>query len=141
MLVVETRGSAYERGRQYGTQLAAHLRRRAPARPLHPGGRSEADAIAGRMLAYLERHEPALVEELRGLAAGAEMRFDEVFHLNVSSFVRYIQDFPGGGPAAAAAPTATDTAADGCTNVAFTTTAHGPLLGKTNDGGDRKAHV
>jgi hypothetical protein len=132
MLVVETHGTAYERGRQYGTQLAAHLRRRAPARPLHPGGRSEADAIAGRMLAYLERHEPALVEELRGLAAGAEMRFDEVFHFNVSSFVRYIQDFPGDGAAAAPAAGA---AADGCTNVAFTTTEHGPLLGKTNDGG------
>jgi isopenicillin-N N-acyltransferase-like protein len=74
------------------------------------------------MLAYMERYEPALVDEMRGIAAGAEVPFDTVLDFNTSASVHYIQDFRSA-------------TVDGCTNVAFATTAHGPLLGKTNDGG------
>lgn len=128
MLVVETRGSPYERGCQYGEQLAAEVRRRAPDHPLRPqaeGSATAGDVLAGRMLRYLERHEPSLLDEMRGLAAGAGVSFESVFHLNVSASVQYIKDSPGYGVAEG----------DGCTNVAFAATEHGPLLGKTNDGG------
>jgi isopenicillin-N N-acyltransferase-like protein len=136
MLQVTTAGTPYERGRQYGAQLAAQVRRRAPAHPIHPGGATPEGAVAGRMLDYLQRYEPALVEEMRGLAAGAEVPFEAVFHLNVATFVRYVLDYPAAGGAAAggaAAPGPDPHPA--CTNIAFAHTAAGPLLGKTNDGG------
>jgi len=144
VLIVTTQGTAYERGRQYGEQLGQEMRRRAPASPLHPlaagdtGGAAGGDgnALAGRMLRYLDRHEPALVDEMRGLAAGAGVSFDAVFHLNVASPVQYIQDFPADRAGGARAAHQTSPAeSDGCTNVAFATTERGPLLGKTNDGG------
>jgi len=137
VLVAETRGTAYERGRQYGAQLAEHLRRRAPARPLRPATAvaDDGDAIAGRMLRYLERHEPALPDEMRGLAAGASLPFEAIFHLNVASFVRYVQDFPAGLVVAASAAASASSDTGGCSNVAFVSTERGPLLGKTNDGG------
>ena len=131
MLQVTTAGTPYERGRQYGAGLAAQVRRRAPARPIQPGGATAAGAVAGRMLGYLQRYEPALVEEMRGLAAGAEVPFEAVFHLNVATFVRYVLDYPGAG--GGATPEADPHPA--CTNIAFARTTAGPLLGKTNDGG------
>ena len=145
MLIVTTHGTAYERGRQYGEQLAQEVRRRVPARPLRPlaegetggaGGAEVRDVLAGRMLRYLDRHEPALVDEMRGLATGAGVSFDAIFHLNVASPVQYIQDFPANQPAGASRASETGAAeSDGCTNVAFAATERGPLLGKTNDGG------
>jgi isopenicillin-N N-acyltransferase like protein len=128
VLVVETRGSAYERGRQYGEQLADHIRRRAPAHPLQPiTGRGERDLVAANMLRYLDRHEPALVDEVRGVAAGAGIGFEAAFHFNASSPVHYVTDYQAAVDAGRAS--------DGCTNVAFASTDRGPLLGKTNDGG------
>ena len=128
MLVVETHGSPHERGRQYGAQLAEHIRRRAASRPLRPvTGQDERDLLARNMLRYLERHEPSLVEEVRGVAAGAGVSFETAFHFNVSSPVHYIKDYQAAVDAGRGG--------DGCTNVAFASTEHGPLLGKTNDGG------
>ena len=149
MLVVKTHGSAYDRGHQYGRQLASQVRRRAPADPLLsraiPRGFAEAEAarageVAGNMLRYLSKYEPGLVEEMRGLAAGAEVPFEAVFHLNAGGFVRYILDFSGDGAMRYAEHEATAAGSAlephcGCTNVAFTQTEVGPLLGKTNDGG------
>ena len=133
MLLVTTSGTPYERGRQYGVRLAPQVRRRAPAQPLRPGGSRPEEAVAGRMLGYLEDHEPALVEEMRGLAAGAGLPFEAVFQLNVGGFVRYVLDYPAGAPPAAA-PRAADPD-PACTNIAFARPELGPLLGKTNDGG------
>ena len=133
MLHVTTSGTAYERGRQYGARLAPQVRRRAPAQPLRPGGSRPEEVVAGRMLGYLEGHEPALVEEMRGLAAGAGVPFEAVFQLNGGSFVRYVLDYPAGAPPAAGPP-ATDPD-PACTNIAFARPELGPLLGKTNDGG------
>src|SRR5438552_12947171 len=94
MLIVNTQGNAYDRGRQYGRHLGSHVRRRAPGQPLQPRAPAgEADRLAGNMLRYLETHEPALVEEMQGMAAGAEVPFEAIFHLNVAPFVRYILDF------------------------------------------------
>src|SRR5690242_12835586 len=125
MLIVNTKGSAYDRGRQYGRHLGMHVRRRAPKQPLQPRTpASEADRLAGNMLRYLETHEPALVQEMRGMAAGAEVPFEAIFHLNVATFVRYILDFtsaPEGVPperASAGAARQSVARADGCTNVA-----------------------
>ena len=141
MLIVHTHGSPYDRGRQYGRQLGPHVRRRAPAQPLQPlAPAGEADRIAANMLRNLDTHEPALLDEMRGLAAGAELPFEAVFHLNVASFVRYILDFSTadrevlreGEDGVFAEPRAAEA---GCTNVAFAQTDVGPLLGKTNDGG------
>jgi hypothetical protein len=90
------------------------------------------------MLGYLERHEPALVDEMRGLAAGADVPFGAVLRLNVATFVRYILDYRGAGRAPGSPPPGTGPGEPdpACTNVAFAGGgAGGPLLGKTNDGG------
>ena len=98
MLQATTSGSPYERGYQYGQQLGEPVRRRAarptgggpagpgPAKGEWPGGAGSAEAeVAGRMLGYLERHEPALVDEMRGLAAGADVPFGAVFRRSSST--------------------------------------------------------
>jgi isopenicillin-N N-acyltransferase-like protein len=136
MLVVETHGTPYERGHQYGQQLAGEIGRRVPARPLRPRAGGDATAgerLAGQMLRYLERNEPAMVDEMRGLAAGAGVSFEAVVHLNVANSVQYIRDFPG--PTGAPPGSGGEGDGAGCTNVAFATTERGALLGKTNDGG------
>ena len=79
------------------------------------------------MLRYIERYEPALVQEVRGVAAGAGVSFETAFHFNVSSPVHYIKDYQAALDAGRVG--------DGCTNVAFASTERGALLGKTNDGG------
>ena len=147
MLHAATSGAPYERGYQYGQQLAGPIRRRAPANPLRAGGPGAAGEVAGNMLRYLERDEPALVDELRGLAAGAAVPFDAVLHLNLAPSVRYALDYraparPSASPGAArmAEPGERRREPDqACTNVAFAHTDDtdgGPLLGKTNDGGE-----
>ncbi len=85
--VVEMSGSRHEMGVQYGRQcrelihdLAANFDRMlVPEEYLE-----EARDIAMGALPHVEKEAPELVEEVRGIAEGAELPFEDVFRLSCS---------------------------------------------------------
>ncbi len=95
-------GGPFERGRQHGAQagdlIAYHLRRLTAAlgQP-QPGAagplsREHLLARALRFLPAYERFAPDLVEEIRGVAAGARISFAEALLLNVRGEVLGVAD-------------------------------------------------
>jgi len=90
---VEAAGTPYELGFQHGRQAAAqaaafaeYLIATASARdPRHPEGRSRAEVLqaACRFLPLFEEYCPALLEEVHGLAAGADLPFEEALLLQI----------------------------------------------------------
>jgi isopenicillin-N N-acyltransferase-like protein len=135
---VRTRGQPFERGRQYGDQagevigrfvdrLVEGARRRRP-------DLTRADVLR-RTLAFEPLYEafaPHLVEEIRGVAAGARIGFAEALLCNVRGEVNGLiahEDGPGAAPAAGQ---------EGCTAFAFgrSVTRHGDVLaGQNSDQG------
>lgn len=73
-------------------------------------------AIQGQMMAYLQKYWPALVDELHGIAAGANLPLVDVCTINFVSAISAL------GPR--------------CSNVVVLDTAEGPLHGKTSDIGE-----
>jgi isopenicillin-N N-acyltransferase-like protein len=91
-------GGPFERGRQHGSQagdlirqyldrFVAELRQGAGSRPLARSGVTPTrDLILVRTMEFLPSYEefaPHLVEEIRGLAAGAHLTFAEALLCNV----------------------------------------------------------
>jgi len=123
--LVEVSGSSYEMGRQHGIQAGDLVHRylgwieKQTGKPL--------DELSRRVLAYLpciERLNAQLLEEVRGLADGAGIRYEEALVCQARG-------------AAASAPLAGSPAAsEGCTAFAFTgaaTGGRGPLAGQNQD--------
>jgi isopenicillin-N N-acyltransferase like protein len=92
-------GSPFERGRQHGQQagelIARHLRllieALGPAQPAAAGPALRRDELLARAQRFLPAYEafaPDLVEEIRGVAAGAHISFAEALLLNVRGEVR-----------------------------------------------------
>ena len=85
--VVEMSGSRFEMGRQYGAQcrdLIADLVENFSAMLLPEEYLQEGREVAMEALPHVEREAPELVEEVRGIADGAGLDFDEVFRLSCS---------------------------------------------------------
>lgn len=117
MLHLTTHGSAHERGLQHGHALADSAIPRAleharwgEERPPEWYEHEEA------MWAFLSDNFPELAEEIEGIAEGADLDLPAARHLSF---------FNALGPISSA-----------CTNVGFTDSDRGPLLGKTSDIGD-----
>lgn len=119
MLHMKLSGSARERGLAQGEAF------RAPIRELLELSKSmflsgvkleDAEFWLDRMRGYTREHEPGLVEEMDGVAAGAGISAEDAFLLNAVSAVSAL------GPQ--------------CTNVALPGSSDGPLLAKTSDIGD-----
>lgn len=96
-------GGPFERGRQHGAQtgdlIAAHLHRLSEAlRAPRPGETRPAptrEQLLARSLRFLPAYEqfaPDLVEEIRGVAAGARIHFEEALLLNVRGEVLGLAD-------------------------------------------------
>jgi hypothetical protein len=84
------RGGPRERGRHQGTRLRESIRTlsaRYEGRVL--AGCREADVrpVLANMLRFLEERFPELLEELRGVAEGSALSFDEVARLNFGSAI------------------------------------------------------
>ncbi len=76
--LIEVRGSAYELGRQHGEQAAALIRRYLLLIERLTGRtRDELCRNALQFLPRMEALSPAFVQEVRGLAEGAAISFDE----------------------------------------------------------------
>jgi isopenicillin-N N-acyltransferase like protein len=87
-------GSSYDRGRQYGTQARQRVHRSiqsyAETYDYYAGwdwARSRREAI--RFLPAIEDFAPSQVDELRGVAAGAEVDLEDIVALNVRTEFLY----------------------------------------------------
>jgi isopenicillin-N N-acyltransferase-like protein len=84
--LVEVSGPPRERGRQYGQQAATRIARGIE----HYAGQLERSAFDRRaihaavqdFLPHIQRFEPAYVDEMRGIAEGASVAFEDVVLLN-----------------------------------------------------------
>jgi isopenicillin-N N-acyltransferase-like protein len=128
--LIEVSGPPHERGRQYGRQAAERIRRGV----VHYSGQLarldlDRDGVAALVRAYLpviERFDAAYIEEMRGIAAGAELPFDDVALLNARTEILKLAEHPA-LRARLAEP-------DGCTGVVALpgATADGKLIHAQN---------
>ena len=85
--VVEVSGSNYEMGFQYGSACPEIARMRDMTFQLF-GGREEAANLKKKYIPmYLpraEKYAPEIVEEMKGMAAGAKVDFEDIFFLNIT---------------------------------------------------------
>lgn len=88
--VLRLEGSPYERGVTHGRELKEEIREFASSvTAVHQANNShlkvDADSLHAfclRNLGFLEKFSPELVQEMRGIAQGADLRFEDVLLLN-----------------------------------------------------------
>lgn len=81
---VEAAGTPYEMGRQHGRQVAEQVRGFCDHLVRSSGyPREEVLRAASRFLPAFERYCPVLLEEVRGLADGADLAFEEALLLQI----------------------------------------------------------
>ena len=84
--LVEVSGSPYERGHQHGMQAADRVRRSTAiyTRALDQFGFSSGRlrGLVDEFRRQINAFEPAYIEEMQGIADGANVRFDEVLMIN-----------------------------------------------------------
>ncbi|MBI4027236.1 MAG: hypothetical protein HY360_19785 [Verrucomicrobia bacterium] len=115
MFYVETSGSHYEMGVQFGRATALQIGSMLDY--LTKGFRHWDEAKFQRAreqhLRCTERHCPELIEEVQGIADGSGVPFRWIYLMNFYAVLREPKE--------------------GCTNIIFPRTPDGPLLAKTND--------
>ena len=96
--LIEVSGPPQERGRQYGRQAAARIRRgvahysgQLAAMDLDRGG---VVALVRAYLPVIERFDPGNIEEMRGIAAGADVPFEDVVLLNARTEILKLAQHP-----------------------------------------------
>ena len=99
---VSLSGPPRQRGRQYGEQARARVRRSMVAYQqvfAHYAGWSWAKVVkqAGRYARAIEDFAPTAIEEMRGIAEGAGVTFGDVLALNVRSEVMFASAGQGKG--------------------------------------------
>lgn len=115
MFFVEASGTPYEIGCRVGaaTKLAIGAALDLVGRRFRHWDAAKFEQARRRHMAYTETHLPSLAEELRGVADGSGFSFQWIYLVNCYASLR--------------------AAAAGCSNIIFTETPDGPLLGKAND--------
>jgi len=81
VLYLETRGTPRERGRQQGEHFRRRIRSALEARRAAPRGDADAEKearFADNVRAYLSADFPAMLEEIEGMAQGADVSFQEM---------------------------------------------------------------
>ncbi len=115
--LIELSGPPEARGREYGRQAAKRIRRGighygAQLRRLELG-EGELAALVRDFLPVIEGFDPAYVEEMRGIAVGAEVAFTDVVLLNARTEILKLAARPDLRARLAASPEEPD----GCTGV------------------------
>ena len=115
MFFVEIAGTPYEMGYQLGsaTKLAIASTLDLVTKSFRHWDDARFKSARERHMAYTEKRMPDLVEEIRGLADGSGFPFKWLY---LASFYASLRAANGG-----------------CSNIIFTETPDGPLLGKAND--------
>lgn len=112
--VIECEGGPREMGRQYGEQAREEIRDNVA---FWGGGRIKADSgFLGHVREVLDRFVPDVLEEMEGLAEGADVPLASVLLMN------HVDTF------------GEERASPGCTSFAISKDHDGPVLGKNNDG-------
>jgi isopenicillin-N N-acyltransferase-like protein len=117
LLEVHASGSPRELGRQYGSAVGPLAHEVLELRMGHSTKHAARSDVLRRALDYVpfvEAYAPELLEEVQGLAAGAELAFEEAFFLQVASEL----DRP---------------ADEGCSAIGSAHTAAGPLVAQNWD--------
>jgi isopenicillin-N N-acyltransferase-like protein len=96
--LIEVFGTPHERGRQYGQQAAERIRRGVAH---YAGqlagmelGRGGVAALVRAYLPVIERFDPVYIEEMRGIAAGADVPFEDVALLNARTEILKLAQHP-----------------------------------------------
>ena len=115
MFFVEISGTPYEMGYQLGsaTKLAIASTLDYLTKRFRHWDDAQFESARERHMAYTEKLMPDLVEEIRGIADGSGFAFKWIYLANFYASLR--------------------AANEGCSNIIFTETPDGPLLGKAND--------
>jgi hypothetical protein len=121
---VEMDGSPYEMGVQHGQQVAALIRETVDHYGSYEAATPEVRAALRAIEATLEGRAHKLLEEMRGIAWGAGLAYEDILHLNA------VYDARG------------DLLHSGrrCTAVGLPSTPDGPLVAKTDDVGLDERH-
>ncbi|GAB1826599.1 MAG: acyl-CoA--6-aminopenicillanic acid acyl-transferase [Burkholderiales bacterium] len=120
--VIELSGTPFERGKAYGMAVKEAVRRnivfyKMIFKTFSNISWEKAMATSKKFLPYIEKFCPGAIEEMKGVASGADLPFEEILTLNCRSEIMFA-------------------ASDGCTAVAFLkeqTTGGSVLLGQTWD--------
>lgn len=110
---VECAGAPREMGRQTGEALREDIAANLAARPL-----KEPERWLARLPGFVEttqRHLPSVLEEMEGMAEGANRPVEDIYRLNFPLW-------------------SNGSEVEGCTNVVFSDGSDGPVWGKNNDG-------
>lgn len=110
-------GPPYERGKQHGEKLAGLIREKS-LNMLTPGSgeRARADRNLGYFEKHFEKKFPSYLEEIKGIADGSEIPYQDILRLNFYYILR-----PDLTP-----PTQ-------CTYIGFQATPQGPIVAKNED--------
>ena len=115
MKVIELSGSPREIGNFTGEALREEIREHLTLFPPNIDSAVWAQRFP-RFLETLKTHLPAVLAELEGTAAGADISLDTIFQLNLPMYANEL------------------VVDEGCTNVVFNDGTDGPLWGKTTMG-------
>jgi isopenicillin-N N-acyltransferase-like protein len=84
--IVEVSGNSYEMGFQYGA-ACPEIRKMLDISYQVLGGEDKAKMLANKYipmyLPFAEKYAPEIVDEMRGMAAGAKLDFQDIFFLNI----------------------------------------------------------
>jgi len=113
--IITAKGTPYEVGFQHGEQTSSRIRTNISYYLnlwYHYCGVEKNRVLedAQVFLPFIEKMDIDLIQELKGVAEGAKMRFEEILALNARWELNYAYLFPD----------AMDTAAEGCTTLAVT---------------------
>ena len=96
--LITVSGTPHERGRQYGAQAAGRIRKGVAQYSAQLARLNlNADAIAALVRAYrpmIEAFDPTYIEEMEGIAAGAEIPFTDVALLNARTELLKLAEKP-----------------------------------------------
>jgi len=93
LALLETRGSAPERGRQHGEAFRERIAAACRRWP-YPGKRNpQREALVKRTLEYLDGWCPELVQEITGISEGARLPFEDVLWLSTFNAHPHIPDW------------------------------------------------
>lgn len=115
MKIVEASGSPREIGYLTGEALREEIREHLALFPPNIDGAVWAQRFP-RFLEALKTYLPAVLAEIEGTAAGADISLDTIFQLNLPMYANEL------------------VVDEGCTNIVFKDGKDGPIWGKNNDG-------
>jgi isopenicillin-N N-acyltransferase-like protein len=85
--IVEVSGNSYEMGLQYG-EACPEIRKMLDITYQVFGGKDKTRMLAGKYipmyLPFAEKYAPEVIDEMRGMAAGAKLDFQDIFFLNIT---------------------------------------------------------